>query len=63
MLVLEHACATVAFKEYQPLLRQARWILRQHTDVMLKADRGKAQPCPDEMVATEQLALLSAAAL
>ncbi|WP_293072346.1 MULTISPECIES: transposase [unclassified Moorena] len=41
-LVLEHGSATVAFKEYQPLLRQARWILRQHTDVMLLADRGFA---------------------
>lgn len=40
--VLEHGSATVAFKEYQPLLRQARWLLRQHPDVMLLADRGFA---------------------
>ncbi len=40
--VKEHSSATVAFEEYQPLLRQARWILRQHADVMLKADRGFA---------------------
>ena len=40
--VLEHDSATVAFKEYQPLLRKARWLLRQHEDVMLLADRGFA---------------------
>lgn len=40
--VLEHNSATVAFEEYQPLLRQARWLLRQHPDVMLLADRGFA---------------------
>ncbi|XHX79316.1 MAG: transposase [Stenomitos frigidus ULC029] len=40
--VLEHGSATVAFKEYQPLLRKARWLLRQHADVMLLADRGFA---------------------
>ncbi|WP_293112592.1 transposase [Moorena sp. SIO4G3] len=40
--VLEHSSATVAFEEYQPLLRQARWILREHADVMLLADRGFA---------------------
>jgi hypothetical protein len=40
--VLEHRSATVAFKEYQPLLRKARWLLRQHGDVMLLADRGFA---------------------
>jgi hypothetical protein len=40
--VLEHGSATVAFKEYQPLLRKARWLLRQHGDVMLLADRGFA---------------------
>lgn len=38
--VLEHGSATVAFQEYQPLLRKARWLLRQHGDVMLLADRG-----------------------
>jgi len=37
--VLAHGSATVAFK-YQPLLRKARWLLRQHPDVMLLADRG-----------------------
>lgn len=40
--VLEHDSATVAFKEYQPLLRKARWLLRQHPDKMLLADRGEA---------------------
>ncbi|XHX76413.1 MAG: transposase [Stenomitos frigidus ULC029] len=40
--VLEHDSASVAFKEYQPLLRKARWLLRQHEDVMLLADRGFA---------------------
>jgi Transposase DDE domain len=38
--VLEHGSATVAFEEYQPLLRRARWLLRHHPDVMLLADRG-----------------------
>lgn len=40
--VLEHSSATVAFEEYQPLIRKARWLLRQHLDVMLLADRGFA---------------------
>jgi len=40
--VLEHNSATVAFTEYQPLLRKARWLLRHHPDVMLLADRGFA---------------------
>lgn len=40
--VLEHGSATVAFGEYQPVLRKARWWLRQHPDVMLLADRGFA---------------------
>lgn len=40
--VMEHGSATVAFQEYQPLLRKARWLLRQHGDVMLLADRGFA---------------------
>ena len=40
--VLEHGSATVAFKEYQPLLRKARWLLRHHPDVMVLADRGFA---------------------
>ncbi|WP_235108073.1 transposase [Acaryochloris sp. 'Moss Beach'] len=40
--VLEHKSAAVAFEEYQPLLRQARWLLRQHPDVMVLADRGFA---------------------
>ena len=41
-LVLEHQSAAVAFEEYQPLLRRARWLLRKHPDVMLLADRGFA---------------------
>jgi hypothetical protein len=40
--VLEHGSATVAFEEYKPMLRRARWLLRQHPDVMLLADRGFA---------------------
>jgi hypothetical protein len=40
--VLEHGSATVAFEEYQPVLRRARWLLRHHPDVMLLADRGFA---------------------
>lgn len=40
--VLEHSSATVAFEEYQPVLRRARWLLRYHPDVMLLADRGFA---------------------
>lgn len=40
--VLEHNSATVAFAEYQPMLRKARWLLRHHSDVMLLADRGFA---------------------
>lgn len=40
--VLEHGSATVAFKEYKPLLRKARWLLRHHPDVMLLGDRGFA---------------------
>ena len=40
--VVEHASATVAFQEYQPLLRRARWLLRHHPTVMLLADRGFA---------------------
>ena len=39
---LEHNSATVAFVEYKPLLRKARWLLRRHPDVMLLADRGFA---------------------
>ena len=42
--VLERVCATVAFKEYKPLLHKARWLLRHHSDRMLLADRGNAQP-------------------
>ena len=34
--------ASVAFEEYSPLLRKARWLLRRHPDVMLLADRGFA---------------------
>ena len=40
--VLEHGSATVAFGEYKGILRKARWLLRQHGDVMLLADRGFA---------------------
>jgi hypothetical protein len=40
--VLEHKSATVAFSEYQGILRKARWLLRHHPDVMLLADRGFA---------------------
>lgn len=40
--VLEHGSATVAFGEYKPVLRRARWLLRQYPDVMLLADRGFA---------------------
>lgn len=40
--VLEHSSATVAFAEYRPLLRRARWLLRQHPNIMLLADRGFA---------------------
>ena len=40
--VLEHESATVAFSEYIPLLRKARWLLRKYPDVMLLADRAFA---------------------
>jgi Transposase DDE domain len=40
--VLEHESATVAFLEYIPLLRKARWLLRKYPDVMLLADRAFA---------------------
>lgn len=40
--VLEHGSASVAFSEYQGVLRKARWLLRGHKDVMLLADRGFA---------------------
>lgn len=40
--VLEHQSATVAFGEYQGMLRKARWLLRHHPDLMLLADRGFA---------------------
>lgn len=40
--VLEHGSATVAFKEYKPLLRTAKWLLRSNPDVMVLADRGFA---------------------
>ena len=45
--VLEHESATVAFSEYIPLLRKARWLLRKYPDVMLLADRAFA--CHDLM--------------
>jgi hypothetical protein len=40
--VLEHGSATVGFEEYRPRLRRALWLLREHRDVMLLADRGFA---------------------
>jgi Transposase DDE domain len=40
--VLEHNSATVAFKEYEVMLRKARWLLRNHSDIMILADRGFA---------------------
>jgi hypothetical protein len=40
--VLEHNSATVAFKEYEMMLRKARWLLRSHPDIMMLADRGFA---------------------
>lgn len=40
--VLEHGSASVGFEQYKGLLRQARWLLRHHPDVMLLADRGFA---------------------
>ena len=40
--VLEQDSATVAFSEYEPLLRKAHWILRKHQDIMLLADRAFA---------------------
>ena len=40
--VLEHESAMVAFDEYRPLLRRARWLLRRHPNTMVLADRGFA---------------------
>lgn len=40
--VLEHGSATVAFREYQPLLRKAKWLLSHHPNVIMLADRGFA---------------------
>ena len=40
--VLEHESATVAFSDYEKLLRKARWLLRGYSDVMLLADRAFA---------------------
>ena len=45
--VLEHESATVAFCEYERLLRKARWLLREYDDVILLADRAFA--CHDLM--------------
>ena len=45
--VLEHESATVAFSEYERLLRKARWLLRGYNDVILLADRAFA--CHDLM--------------
>lgn len=38
--VIEHKSASVSFEEYHKLLRQARWVLRHHPDIMLLTDRG-----------------------
>ena len=40
--VLEHESATVAFSDYEKLLRKARWLLRGYSNVMLLADRAFA---------------------
>ena len=40
--VLEHQSATVAFSDYERLLRKARWLLRGYSDVILLADRAFA---------------------
>lgn len=40
--MLEHGSATVAFDEYKGVLRKARWLLRNHDNVMILADRGFA---------------------
>ena len=45
--VLEHESATVAFAEYERLLRKARWLLRGYDDAILLADRAFA--CHDLM--------------
>jgi hypothetical protein len=45
--VLEHESATVAFSDYERLLRKARWLLRGYSDVILVADRAFA--CHDLM--------------
>lgn len=45
--VLEHESATVAFSDYERLLRKARWLLRGYDDVILLADRAFA--CHDLM--------------
>jgi hypothetical protein len=45
--VLEHKSATVAFSDYERLLRKARWLLRGYDDVILLADRAFA--CHDLM--------------
>lgn len=55
--VLEHGSSTVAFREYQPLLHRARWLLRHHPDVMLLAERGNACSRLDELVAFKPMAL------
>lgn len=45
--VLEHESATVAFSDYERLLRKVRWLLRGYSDVILLADRAFA--CHDLM--------------
>jgi Transposase DDE domain len=45
--VLEHDSATVAFADYERLIRKARCLLRKYPDIMLLADRAFA--CHDLM--------------
>jgi hypothetical protein len=45
--VIEHESATVAFSDYERLLRKARWLLRGYSDKILLADRAFA--CHDLM--------------
>jgi len=40
--VIKHKSASVSSQEYLPMLRQARWLLRVHPDLMLLAQRGFA---------------------
>jgi hypothetical protein len=45
--VIEHESATVAFGDYERLLRKARWLFRGYCDVIVLADRAFA--CHDLM--------------